>query len=544
MRRFGTQGPVNPEKHYIVSRSVELDDFIARVKEGRYIVIFAPRQTGKTTFFQHALDVFSNSEPTYFPISLNFEEYESSTSSAFYNFLYQDICDEVVNVSEKRGHMPSETLRQFLENTKIADHISMRRFLSQLGSFLNAEYDMQRVILIIDEFDGIPQEAVKGFLHSLRRIYISNAAFRYPYCVGIVSVKSITQLNYDQSISPFNIQDEFRLPNFTLEQVHELLRQYTEDVGQPFSEEVIESIHKQTAGQPFLVNRIARILTDELDIPKTETITIEHFSQAHSQLLHEKNTNIDHLTTNIRRNPRFESILMKITVFDDGVAFNLRDDLVSELTTYGVIKEGRDEMCEIANPVYLYCILQMFKPAVNGLEQEYLPEDTREGFLDYLSTTGQINMQALLDNFRDFIARAGFKILQVPDTPQESVGRHLLLAYLEQFIKLVGGFMHIEVQTGRGRMDLIITHNQRKYVVETKVWRGDLSYQKGKRQLASYLKLEVANEGYYIIFDHRVNPEQRSETEEIEGFKIRSYVIPVMQARPSAEHFNPASLDY
>ena len=55
MRRFGTQGPVHPEKNYVVSRATELADFVMRVKEGRYIVIFAPRQTGKTTFFQCAL---------------------------------------------------------------------------------------------------------------------------------------------------------------------------------------------------------------------------------------------------------------------------------------------------------------------------------------------------------------------------------------------------------------------------------------------------------------------------------------------------------
>lgn len=43
MRRFGTQGPVNPEQHYIVPRTAELAEFIKRVKEGHYIVIFAPR---------------------------------------------------------------------------------------------------------------------------------------------------------------------------------------------------------------------------------------------------------------------------------------------------------------------------------------------------------------------------------------------------------------------------------------------------------------------------------------------------------------------
>ena len=52
MRRFGTQGPVNPQKHYIVSRPEEIADFINRVEQGKCIALFAPRQTGKTTFFQ------------------------------------------------------------------------------------------------------------------------------------------------------------------------------------------------------------------------------------------------------------------------------------------------------------------------------------------------------------------------------------------------------------------------------------------------------------------------------------------------------------
>ena len=33
MRRFGTQGPVHPEKNYVVSRADELTDFVSRVKE-------------------------------------------------------------------------------------------------------------------------------------------------------------------------------------------------------------------------------------------------------------------------------------------------------------------------------------------------------------------------------------------------------------------------------------------------------------------------------------------------------------------------------
>ena len=381
---------------------------------------------------------------------------------------------------------------------------------------------------MIDEFDGIPQRALSDFLYTLRLIYLSDEP-RCPHSVGIVGIKSLRQLDYDRSVSPFNIQDEFRLPNFTVQQVRDLLGQYTEEVGQAFVPAVIAAIHKQTAGQPVLVNRFAQILTQELDIPKRQPITMRHFTIAHTQLLRGRNTNIDHLTTNIRRNPRFESVLMRIMARDEGVDFNLDDDIISELATYGVIKEGSDGMCEILNPIYLYRIMRTFKPIVNGLEDEYLPKDTGNGFDDYLMPTGRIDMVSLLDNFRDFIARAGFRILQVPNTPQESVGRHLLMAYLDEFVRRIGGVMHIEAQTGRGRMDLILTHNERKYIVETKIWRGERYYRSGKQQLATYLKVEGATEGFYVVFDHRQIPESRVETETIEGLTIRCYVIPVVQ---------------
>ena len=533
MRRFWTQGPVNAQEHYVVSRSDEIADFIKRVDEGRYVVLFAPRQTGKTTFFQDALAVLvadSITEQTadYFPIQLNFDVYKNTSVTDFYDNLYHDICEEIESLFQRRGGTLPEALIQLLADTQLTNPHAMRRFFRHLDRLLTP----QKFVLIIDEFDGIPQVALSDFLHTLRHIYISGKP-RCPHSVGIIGVKSIAQLNYDRSISPFNIQDEFHLPNFTHEQVCELLGQYTEEVGQAFVPEVTASIHRQTAGQPVLVNRFAQILTEELDIPKSEPITMQHFSEAHTQLLHDQNTNIEHLTTNIRRNPRFASVLMRIMERDEGVDFNMDDDIINELATYGVIKKSTDGMCEILNPIYLYRILRTFKPIVNGLEDQYVPGGGPEEFLNYITPAGYIEMESLLDNFRDFIARAGFKILQVPDTPQESVGRHLLLAYLDQFVKIIGGFMHIEVQTGRGRMDIVITHNQQKYIIETKIWRGEQRYQAGKRQLAVYLRTEGVTEGYYVVFDHREDPEPQVETETIDGLTIRSYVIPVMQEPPS-----------
>ena len=550
MRRFGTEGRVEPAQHYFVPRTNEIVDFINRVRAGKYIVLFAPRQTGKTTFFRRVIDVLSEemrtgahveaashqtfrqnvpsstSDAAYFPIRLDFQVCRNLSIPEFYTYLSKGIQSQIESVFQEHGSMPS--LSQFLDATPLTNHISMIDFFRDLQRLLQN----RRIVLMIDEFDGIPQSALSDFLYALRLIYLSDGP-RCPHSVGIIGVKSINQLNYDRSVSPFNIQDEFRLPNFTLEQVQELIEQYTDEVGQVFAPEVIASIHKQTAGQPVLVNRFAQILTEELDIPKNEMITMAHFTTAHTQLLRGRNTNIEHLTTNIRKDPRFENVLMRIMARDEGIDFNLRNDIIGELATYGVIKEGTDGMCEILNPIYLYCILQAFKPLVNGLEDEYFPEDTSDDFRDYLAPGNSIDMESLLNNFRNFIARAGFKILQVPDTPQESVGQHLLMAYLDAFVRRIGGMMHIEVQIGRGRMDLIVTHNQRKYIVETKIWRGTHYYQSGKRQLAKYLRSEGVTEGFYVVFDHRQSPEPRVETSIVEGVTIHSYVIAVVQEAPS-----------
>ena len=529
-RYFETQGPVDAAVNYVVARQSERADFIQRVKRGRYIVMFAPRQTGKTTFFHAALETLAAEEPTYFPIALNFEEYEGLTAPDFYEGLREDILAAIENTFQQRGSEPVEALSRFLAEAQITNHIAMRRFLSRFARFL----DGQRVVLLIDEFDGIPSDAVMGFLHSLRRVYVSEPReTRCPYSVCIVGVKNVAQLNYDRTISPFNIQEEFHLPGFTLEQVQELFGQYTAEVGQPFEPEVLATLHRQTAGQPFLVNRLAQLLTQELEIPKDIAISLEHFAAARATLLEEANVNFTHLTTNARRNPRFESILMKIATSEQGLSFNPDDAVMRDLATYGVIKRGVDGKCEIVNPMYQYRVMRAFQPAINGLEEDYFPATTRTGYQDYLTADGDIALAPLLDNFRDFIRRAGFRILHVPQLPRESVGQHLLAAYLDGFVKAVGGFLYLEVPTGRGRIDMIILHNRRKYIVETKIWGGAGHYEAGKKQLVAYLTLEDAAEGYYLVFDHRQQPQPRTETEQIEGRTLRSYVIPIIQERPS-----------
>ena len=128
MRRFETQGRVYPERHYIIPRTEEIADFIVRIKEGRYIVLFAPRQTGKTTFFRLALDTLTAASSNYFPIQLNFEIYKNLSPADFYDAFYRRVHKEIEQVFQKRGHAPSDALTRFLDNTKLTNHISMEFF--------------------------------------------------------------------------------------------------------------------------------------------------------------------------------------------------------------------------------------------------------------------------------------------------------------------------------------------------------------------------------------------------------------------------------
>jgi len=65
--------------------------------------------------------------------------------------------------------------------------------------------------------------------------------------------------------SPFNIKVEsMRLGDFTREEVGALLGQHEAEVGQPFAPEAVEKVFELTAGQPWLVNAVAREVIEKM----------------------------------------------------------------------------------------------------------------------------------------------------------------------------------------------------------------------------------------------------------------------------------------
>ncbi len=86
-RVFERTGTVNPKSAYYVElENVVNDDnqdLKTIVENGRYFSIFAPRQSGKTTFFKRFCEKLET-DATYIPILLSFQDVRKMKSDLFY----------------------------------------------------------------------------------------------------------------------------------------------------------------------------------------------------------------------------------------------------------------------------------------------------------------------------------------------------------------------------------------------------------------------------------------------------------------------------
>ncbi|MGU9537459.1 GxxExxY protein [Clostridium tepidum] len=70
------------------------------------------------------------------------------------------------------------------------------------------------------------------------------------------------------------------------------------------------------------------------------------------------------------------------------------------------------------------------------------------------------------------------------------------------------------------RLDLVITYNNFKYIIEMKIWRGPKYHEDGVEQLCDYLDVHDLNKGYLLVFNFNKNKEFKEERTNIEGKEI------------------------
>jgi len=521
MKEFNTFGPTSPQKHYYIDRRDIKTQINEKIELGRYITLNAARQIGKTTILKEIVDKVQDSQE-YFGIYLDFEVLAELEKERFYEtlgHLLNSWCKEY----EPTAPTPAPMRDQ-------GDFVEWLRATSQeLG---------KQGILIIDEFESVPADILMPILAQFRGMYInrlepSSYSLKSLILIGVRTVASLLE----GTQSPFNIADQFTIPYFTQQETKELLQQHTAATGQPFEPETIQAIFDQTQGQPFLVNRIAKILIEDIlpkdtsacNDPTTRPITPRHFDYALTRLLNENNTHFYSITS--KAIPH-RSWLIPILLYNQAQT-NFRDPVTAELLMYGVLRiiEGDDftESAYIANPIYRKVLLLTFTPDLNDV---YQPNGTvRHRYL----IDGNLDFAGVLDSFKEFMTEHGVRLLKSAKSgrPREISGQYLLLSFLTAALNSIQGTATIESMSDAGEIDILAFFKGKRFIVETKIWYGPAKFEAGKTPLTDYLEAASLDEGYLIVFDDKLadNSLVAEQGERFEtthnGKTVQVYFVPV-----------------
>ena len=511
MRFFNTSGPCDPKKHYCIKRETLVNEGINKIDNSRFFTIWAPRQGGKTTYFQFLISKMKCIRDQYFPVWISFERYKEYSLQKFYSNVAKDISDTLFFTES------------ITSNINFSDNDGFIKLLKYF--YLNYK---KKLVLVIDEFEGIPPKAISEFMHGIRQIYHKRELYNIQSII-LVSVSKMSKLAIDEA-SPFNIEEEIKVPYFTHEEVYTLIKNYEEEAGQKFEKIVKESIYKNTIGQPGLVCGICKDLVEIFQPDKTKAITINEFYQCLDYYLRKK---LDKNVVNIvNKASQYKDIMLKILFGEQGQIFSLYDSSISFLYANGVIDDERG-YAAVKVPLYEKVLIEYFKPKING-EIHYFPGITQD-FEQYITLKGTINVHKLLEIYKLYVKRRGYKAFDTKYL-KEGAWHYSLDGFIYFFVESLGGKIFTEPSSGRGKIDIIIVRGKEKHVIEVKIFRNQSSFEKGKKQLVEYLKSENLYEGYYVVFsrNHKNFPEDKLYKEEIkDGRKIYSYIIQVDFDRPS-----------
>lgn len=70
------------------------------------------------------------------------------------------------------------------------------------------------------------------------------------------------------------------------------------------------------------------------------------------------------------------------------------------------------------------------------------------------------------------------------------------------------------------RMDIAVSFFQHKYVVELKMWRGNVAHKKGLAQLGDYLDRQNLPEGFLVIFEQNMEKSWKKGWIRVNGKKV------------------------
>ena len=496
MRYFNTSGPNILAEHYTLLRLNLIETGKDLVHNDSYFTIWAPRQTGKSTYFQ--LLATELEREGYKVAHVNFESSKRQSEKDFLIRLRRHL------VKYWKIDFRGETLSSIFEQIETIEN--------------------EKLVLIIDEVENINPEYFGDFLHSIRNAYHSRTdhGLKSVILVGVNNILGVVQDN----ASPFNIADNLNVPYFTNEETHELLGQHEAETGQLFDENVKTKISEITANQPGLVNGFARQLVS--NAPDKPIIDYADYLEVEKTYLRRSlDKNVENI---INKANKHKKLIQRLLFTDAKIPFQIYQEDIKELSVNGIITYDVDDNVIFKVPLYQKCLHAAFYPYLNG-ESNRIQENLE--IKKYFDESGNVNLEKVVAEYKAYAQRRGFQFFREKDEAgnyisiQEASLVYSFETFINAFLSVIGGKSYLEAQTALGRTDLLINVRGHEQVIEAKVYRNITQFNDGKAQLAYYAQHLGLSIAYYLVFAHsEVTHSEVLEADEIiEGIRIKTYLV-------------------
>ena len=518
---FNTTGPCNALDHYMIDPVARVGDFQTLFEQKAYFVIFAPRQSGKTTLLE-VLAKRLTLEGKYCALRVSCE-----MGQPFGNEV--GAAELAVLERMKRGaqnHLPPELCPQLPwpaapEGTQI---------FAALSAW--SQSCPRPLVIFFDEIDALVDKTLESVLRQLRDGF-SDRPTSFPQSIVLCGLRDVRDYKIASggsprlgTASPFNVKvKSVRMGSFEPEEVKKLYLQHTAETGQQFAPEALKKAFELTGGQPWLVNALAREVLEEMKVPVSEQITSDHLEEAAQRLILARATHLDSLSSKLNED-RVRRVLEPILSGSTFLGDSTFNDDVLYVRDLGLI--AQKDPVRIANPIYQEVIVRV-------LAERATPSIVfdRPSFVD---ARGQLDIDAILSEFAIWW-KENAEVMLTGHVYHEVAAQIVFMAWLQRVVN-GGGIIDREYGVGRGRMDVLIrwpvpgAKNPRDWqreAFELKVWaKGKPDpLSKGLEQLERYLDGLGLTQGTLVVFDRR--PEAKdsaertalSETTTPKGYQVR-----------------------
>ncbi|GHT66805.1 hypothetical protein AGMMS50239_28870 [Bacteroidia bacterium] len=494
-RYFNVAGPCNEIDHYMIeasSRLTEIDDLIT---QKQYFVIHAPRQSGKTTLL---LDLANriNHEFRYYALYCSLEAAQGIIDPK------EGIPAIVDGIATALQFSNIPQWEKFAKNASDGNYAFL---LLRTLTFLCISLD-KPLIIFFDEADCLSEGTLISFLRQLRNGYNTRSQTPFVHSVALVGMHNIrdfkTEIRPESetlgSASPFNIVKEaLTLRNFTKDEIAELYGQHTAETGQIFKPDAVELVYRQTQGQPWLVNAIAReVIEKMLQSDYTQPVTVELVDKAIQTIILRSDTHIDNLMERLREE-RVRRVMEPVIIGELSDVDTQSDDY-RYTTDLGLVKNANGVIMP-SNPIYAEVIIR----TLNANSQKDLIESKYAHRMHRYLKDGRIDMTYLMQDFQSFW-RENSEIWIERYQYKEAAPQLIMQAFLQRIVN-DGGEIIREFAAGYRRIDLCIQYEGQKYPVELKLHRNAQTEENSYDQILDYMDTLGVKEGWLVIFDRQVD---------------------------------------